>query len=796
VFTSDKPLRRLVVGPRPFQIEGQDKSTFRLFFGEKLPDGTFALRTVSENGTVPYTVVGSRADPRDRGHPSEHSANMTIASSALPVEFHPAGNILIWEDHGGCLQETFYDSDNWGKTQPFGDRCGGITAYTPNGAATLEWQPKTSGLRLHGLIDGADRVVLKEYSLESVPSQTPDGRGVVALTSERGRTTLRFLLISVPLADVINAWMYLENSEDQDRFSHDSGLFRDLSKDDQLFQLYDSESYACGAPDARIPTRPYYVTTDLFWEVYGAAFDGLFIVLEREQAMPAFKRFVDAATEDLRKDHADTSLAKAFGVAQAVLENHADGTPEVQLVLAANGLASSDALGEKIDYAQFRPRGHYKTDDQKRYFGAMRYLSLIKLSNGDVALLRSLEPVVAEAADEWIASYRPFIASSRLDLVWGENAPKATIASHGGPTGARIFPLSWAWDNEALDNVIYHMAWPASDQILAHDGTTRDLPSGLDFAAIAGNTLAYQLLERDGLFAEYPNLAARIQATHERFAADSKRGPGTLYENWINALATQWAADVSAPIVSGPLWDAKRLQTGLASWATLRHSTILVNDQTTAECGEGGFEDIVMRPPRGYVEPDPATFAAIANLFDETINVISANRIVKGDDATDTQLRNGIIRRLAESRDDTRKYQKIAEKELEGEPLTAEDYASIQYVGRAAEHNFLVFMSLSNPGYALSIPDPMMKVADVAGAGGSSGSVEAAVGRPLEWDQIVPYFGHREIVKGSIYAYYEFTASEPVDDDQWRARHSTQQRPLWVTHYLSKATLDCPAREP
>src|ERR1700682_5603994 len=94
--------------------------------------------------------------------------------------------------------------------------------------------------------------------------------------------------------------------------------------------------------------------------------------------------------------------------------------------------------------------------------------------------------------------------------------------------------------------------------------------------------------ERDGLFAKYPNLAARIQATHERFDAGSKRGPGTLYESWINALATQWAADVSAPIVSGQLWDAKRLQTGLASWATLRHSTILVNDQTSAECGEGG----------------------------------------------------------------------------------------------------------------------------------------------------------------------------------------------------------------
>jgi hypothetical protein len=238
----------------------------------------------------------------------------------------------------------------------------------------------------------------------------------------------------------------------------------------------------------------------------------------------------------------------------------------------------------------------------------------------------------------------------------------------------------------------------------------------------------------------------------------------------------------------------KRLQTGLASWATLRHATVLVNDKTAAECGEGGFESIVLRPPRGYVEPDPATFAGIAALFDATIAVVRASHALAQDKKVDAQLRNGIIRRLTESRDTIGKFQRIAEKELRGEALAAEDYELIQYVGRAAEHNFLIFTSLSNPRYALSNPDPMMKVADVADA--PSGTLEVAVGRPLEWDQIVPYFGRSEIVKGSVYSYYEFASDHPIDDAKWRENVDQQARPDWVGGYLSNAKLSCPARQP
>jgi Protein of unknown function (DUF3160) len=787
VYASSTSLRRLVVGPRPFQVGSQNDAVFRLFFGEKLPNGAYALRTVSESGKALYTVVGPQRDAAYRGRKDDETApNTTIAPSGLPVQFHSAGNLLIWEDEKKCLHKLAYTGDNWDKAEPFGE-CGHIVTYAPNGIATIDWQAGHPGFHVHGLIDGADQAVHGELTLESVPSHMPDGRGVVALTADNGRRALRYLPISVPLANVANAWMYTESAADQQALTRDRGLFRPLPEEEQLYQLYDTESYQCGDPDVRVPTRPYLVTTDLFWELYGSAFDGLFIVLERGQAMPAFQRFVTAADAELQSRHPGTPMAKAFAAARAVFEGRGDSNEEAKLIVAAAGRAPSTAIDQELDFSQFRPRGHYTSEDQKRYFGAVRYLSALPLSEDDTALLRGLSGTVGQAAEDWIAVYKPFIATSRLDLVWGGRA--STIASHPDTKGTRLFPLSWGWDNEALDNVIDHSERPAAERILDGAGQPRQVPSGLDVADVGGDKLAGDLLKSDGTLSKFPNLAARLADTRKRFAAAGGKSRSSLYDSWIAALATQWA-DATGSAIAGPVWDTKRLQTGLASWTTLRHATVLVNDKTAAECGEGGFESIVLRPPRGYVEPDPATFAAIADLFDATIAVVQAGPAIIADAATATRLRDGIVRRLSESRDNVRKYQKIAEKELRGEALSAGDYELIQYVGRAAEHNFLIFTSLSSPQYALSNPDPMMKVVDV------TDRLEAAVGRPLEWDQVVPYFGRSEIVKGGIYSYYELASGHPMNDSAWREQVDHQEHPEWVRRYLSAQQLSCPARQP
>ena len=328
--------------------------------------------------------------------------------------------------------------------------------------------------------------------------------------------------------------------------------------------------------------------------------------------------------------------------------------------------------------------------------------------------------------------------------------------------------------------------------------------------------------------AEYPALGPMLDSLEGR--APKNAAQSDLYDAWINALAVQWADNATFPgVAQDTLWDAKRIQTGLASWATLRHSTVLVNERSTAECGEGGFEAIVLRPPRGYVEPDPKTFEAIAALLNQMEQVVAKSANFTGNlprdpsseqdssgDEKALPLQAGIIRRLQSTASKARLFESMAEKELQNQPLADSDYDEILHVGAVAEHDFLVYNSLASADLALSTPNPMMKIADVAGGGGVP-YLEAAVGRPLEWDQVVPYFGRREIVKGSIYSYYEFPSSTPLTDLAWAGKVAnpdadpshpkpgdkavpgkveTQAHPAWISSFISRESLSCPAEPP
>jgi hypothetical protein len=151
---------------------------------------------------------------------------------------------------------------------------------------------------------------------------------------------------------------------------------------------------------------------------------------------------------------------------------------------------------------------------------------------------------------------------------------------------------------------------------------------------------------------------------------------------------------------------------------------------------------------------------------------------------------------LAESAAKARLFAAIATKEARSEVLTAKEYEEILYFGRVAEHHFLVFKSLANKDLALSTPDPMPKIADVADTVGHAPYLMAATGRPLEWDHMVPYFGRRQIVKGAAYSFYEFQSNQLLDDTEWLQRLPTEPHPKWVAPFVSAQELSCPARSP
>lgn len=816
IHQSSYPLEKLIFGPRPFEIGLYDDKTkttpisYRLFFGIKNQDGNYTTHTISEEGHKEYSVLNSKSHSFEVAKAEfdmneEKPSSIIIPTSARPVSFHPAGTFMIWEDEKGCFQKVLYGRENWGQQAPIFKGvtgltlCGGSLHYTPNGAMLLHWQPGVDGVDM--LFDqgkGSERVAKGGAFLTS-PLSVPDGKGLVGIIQDKDKATtaIKYIPIAVPLADVTNAWMFLESPNDRTIFSKNNGLFREL-KSNQLYDLYDSESYYCGGYDRGTPTRPYLVTTDVFLELYASAFEGIFVLTERTEAMPAFWQFVQTADNSL-KSNPNTKMAKAFAALIAVRDGVKENAEAIK-IMEAKGTSTSTVTNESFDYSELQPRGHYTTNKSlASYFRASKYLMNLKLDTQDRDLLQKLPTSVNQQALSWINAYRPFIALSKRPLIWETTTEFPNYLLHPDKK-AQVFPLSWGIDNEVLFSTVYHRALPVTEQIMGPEGQ-RLLPSGLDIAAVLGSSIAESILESSGEFKKYPPLKTQLDHLKARYESSKNRPSDSLYQKWLSTLATQWSENISSPgdTFKKPLWSRKRLQTGLASWATLRHTTVLVNERSAAECGEGGFEPIILRPPRGYVEPDVETFEKIANLFEATSEMIRRSEYRSDHskeikDIKDSKnIWEGVLRRLAQSRDKVRLFRDIAKKEVKGQPLTNKEYEEILFVGRVAEHNFLIFKSLAAKDFALSNPEPIEKVADVAAAPGTY--LLAGVGHPLEWDQIVPFFGRKEIVKGPVYSYHEQASNTLMDDKQWRSLVGLSP-PSWILPFMSKDKLSCPAKEP
>ena len=818
IFKSRQEIRRLVPGPRPYAVDFNAEKeeytkAYRVFFGVRDADGTYSIRSVTEQGKRDYQVIGKKkgittfkdAD----GQPSTLEA-----PSALPLSFHPAGHILIWEDANHCFHRALYGRESWENTAKL-NLCGGSITATPNGLALIQWRQGSAGVTILSDRGGKQDVQAGNYTFTSTPSSVPDGRGIVGQLKKDGKDSLAYVPIQVPLADVANAWMFAGNPKDGELLDHNGGLFRDLP-DDQLYSVYESEAYQCGAYDPSVPTRPYLVTTDVFWELLAAAYEGIFIVGERQQAIPAFWAFIDEADRFYTQSMPDSRWTKVFAVLSALKNPSSNDAKkpyreelaaELALIGKAEGKTHSPLLGDdvELDYSELKPRGHYTaTEAMETYFKAFKYL--VNLATEELPLddLRGMSPAAQARGLAWINAYESFISPSRSALVLrNDQLPVPAYTNHPYPK-ARMFPLSWGFDNEVLLSTVYHDDWPEPEQVKGPGGPRLN-PSGLDVAAALGNEFAYGLLSEE--MKKFPPLVKALKDLRARrpaIGADAKT-PGNLYDRWMNALALQWAEGVAPPEGGRDreLWNVKRLQTGLASWATLRHATVLVNERTTAECGEGAFEPILLTPPRGYVEPDPQTFQAIARIFRSLEEMVQSwKSSPEGTLPTDTEeeresLKEGVLKRLRETIAKADLFRGIAEKEIARQPITSAEYEEILYVGRIAEHHFLVFKSLADKEYALSNPDPMPKITDVAGGGlYNVAYLMSAVGRPMEWNHIVPYFGRKEIVKGAVYSYYEFISEKLMNDKEWLEALPGKKHPDWVSKFVSGSAVECPPKNP
>ncbi len=501
---------------------------------------------------------------------------------------------------------------------------------------------------------------------------------------------------------------------------------------------------------------------------------------------------------------------------------------ELSLIESAAGNATSPIFGYPEDYSQYIPRGHYtRSDTLKQYFKTMMWLgrmsfacervtapfsrdatrqalllvqAMQRLKNRNIAPFRLWDNIyqptvffVGKSDDITIETYLPFAQDvynldaspdifSDEDLLTQflqktEDLPFSSITYPGQPTkgfrfmGQRFIPDSWI-----LDELVFAKI------------PDRMMPTGLDVMIVLGSEKAYEYLpQQDKENKAYNAKLDSLKTIFRSYPAET--WAQNAYWNWLYALMPLLAVKPAGypAFMQTNAWMDKDLYAALASWAELRHDTILYAKQSGTDTGI----DPMSLQVQGYVEPNPHVFGRLAALAEYMMaGLESRNLLFENFKAS--------LEKLTELLDSLKI---IAEKELTGRPLTSEEYLTIFEIGKHL-YDIVTFGRWPSEGPFPGNDDlePMPVIADVHTEPMSGTVLEEGVGYPYAIYVICNIAGVPTLTKGAGFSYFEFTwpMNDRLTDEKWRDMLNNgrqPQRPAWTSSFISEPERANPAAD-
>jgi hypothetical protein len=329
-------------------------------------------------------------------------------------------------------------------------------------------------------------------------------------------------------------------------------------------------------------------------------------------------------------------------------------------------------------------------------------------------------------------------------------------------------------------------------RVVSNDGPIRGFPRGLDVMAILGSARARALTADLGDDA-YTGDDKKVFSYETALGNLTKEYAGlgdadwnrNLYWSWLYALKPLlWEYGKGYPsFMATTAYRTKSLNTALASWAQLRHDTILYAKQSYTMTAPTGVP-VKEKPVAGYVEPLPEFYARLLALARMTSKGLGEMKVL--DDKSKfrlVQFEKTLERLLA-----------ITEKELADKELTEDDYGWIEHFGQHIE-------SLAVPPNPKG-EQPAMKTtlaADVHTDQNTKSVLEEATGY-VDLGVFVYRQPDGQLVLGAgpVLSYYEFKhpMNDRLTDEKWRELLKGDKKPSppeWTKEYLSaKATYTCP----
>ena len=348
------------------------------------------------------------------------------------------------------------------------------------------------------------------------------------------------------------------------------------------------------------------------------------------------------------------------------------------------------------------------------------------------------------------------------------------------PTEEKPFTFSWDDDYEEFrDNRPF--TWVKTDVAACPPPATREVrgfPRGLDIMALLGSQRAWDILEVSGdtQYTDYEKTFFQLKDYLD--AMEQEDWFGNLYLNWLYVLKSLHGefGEGYPTFMQTDAWQDKELNTTLASWAQLRHDTILYVKQSYTMAERGG----IFQPPPvvGYVEPVPEFYSRLLNLTKMTLE--GFKKLIPSQELEDLRVEAG-LGRFAEILE---RLLEISKKELANRPLDESDYRFIENFG-SISGSLIETVSGGDVD-----PDALktVMIADVHTDGNTKKVLEEGTG--FIKTAIIAYRlpqGHIIVGAGPVFSYYEFKQpmADRLTDEAWREILNTDppDEPDWIGNF-------------
>jgi len=580
---------------------------------------------------------------------------------------------------------------------------------------------------------------------------------------------------------------------------------------------------------------PVFISADSILHAWHRSFDKILEQTEEQDLHGILTQLISKSMGALDATKpAERDAIFYLAVSRALLDGSAPPSAvqsEVHTYLGLikqRSLARVDFLGVEtnIDFSQFIPRGHYTNSEKlKKYFMSMMWLGRTDLvlhdpdpnaeprpreeaaaralagamqRSGALALFKRLDSFYAAFVGRTNALTPQALlglceqakltgctgtASAMTALYAKQPAPEYSSRVFAGavpPITMRFFPQRFAYGAWITSQTTTPRLKPA-----AQGGRAMAMPEDAAFAL--GSDRALEYFAQDMTRPMRENLPATLDALRQTMGAIKPTDlDDTIFNNWLEGLQalSKPGLDEKLPqVMRTAVWHDRKLESVLASWTELRHDTILIVEQSTGGVG--------CQYPKGYVEPVPGLFRSLDRAAELLARVYAGGGF---------SIKN-VPALMAHWRDTLKRLGALADKELAGQPMNAEELAWLNktadlhgtsYYGKRMFDGwypqlFWTPMWQANPSgqnsmrdfddHPSGVSEPI--VADVHTDAENGLALEVATGHPGLMIVAVDNGGDISLYGGPVSSYYSFhvNVSERMTDEQWEKQVAAGKQP-------------------